>query len=122
MDGISLAQGKYAVEILNNFRMMDCKSMATPMASSLKLLNDASSESVDDMMHRQMIGSLMYLMNMRPDIFFVVNTLSQFFMDPKHSHPVGKHAMRYLKGTVENGLKYDTNENTNLHGYVDLDW
>ena len=31
-DGISLGQGKYAVEILKWFRMMDCKAMTTPMA------------------------------------------------------------------------------------------
>ena len=30
--------------------------------------------------------------------------------------------MRYLKGTVEYGLKYDTNQKTNLEGYVDSDW
>ena len=41
-DGIFLGQGKYAVEILNRFRMMDC--MITPMASNLKLLSDASSD------------------------------------------------------------------------------
>ena len=56
--------------------MMDCKAMATTMASNLKLLRDASSDSVDATMHRQMIGSLMYLMNTRPEICFVVNTLS----------------------------------------------
>ena len=56
--------------------MMDYKSMTTPMASNLKLLSDASSDSVDAMMYRQMIGSLMYLTNTRPDIFFAVNTLS----------------------------------------------
>ena len=55
--------------------MMDYKAMATPMASNMKLLSDASSEAVDATMYRQMIGSLMYLMNMRPDILFVVNTL-----------------------------------------------
>ena len=65
-----LGQGKYAVEILKRFRMMDC--MASPMASNLKLLSDASSETVDTTMYRQMIGSLMYL---RPDICFAVNTL-----------------------------------------------
>ena len=32
MDGISLGQGKYVVEILNRFGMMDYKAMATPMA------------------------------------------------------------------------------------------
>ena len=49
-DGIFLGQGKYAVEILKRFGMMDYKAMATPMESNLKLLNDASSNSVDDTM------------------------------------------------------------------------
>ena len=43
VDGISLGQGKYAVEILKRFRMIECKSMTTPMASNMKLLSDASS-------------------------------------------------------------------------------
>ena len=42
-DGIFLREGKYAVEILKRFEMMDYKAMATPMASNLKLLSDASS-------------------------------------------------------------------------------
>ena len=85
-DGIFLGQGKYAVEILKRFGMMDCKAMATPMASNLKLLSDASSESVDATMYCQMIGSLMYLTNTRPDICFVVNTFSQFLTDSRHVH------------------------------------
>ena len=64
------------MEILKRFGMLDCKERATPMASNLKLLCDASSESIDAMMYHQMIGSLMYLTNTRPDILFVVNTLS----------------------------------------------
>ena len=36
-DGISLGQGKYMIEILKIFGMMDCKAMTTPMASNLKL-------------------------------------------------------------------------------------
>ena len=78
VDGISLGQEKYAVEILKRFEMMECKAMTTPMASNLKLLSDASLEAVDATMYHQMIGSLMYLMNMRPDICFAVNTLSQY--------------------------------------------
>ena len=77
-DGIFLGQGKYAIEILKRFGMMDCKELTTPMASNLKLLSVASSESIDAMMYHQMIGSLMYLMNTRPDICFAVNTLSQY--------------------------------------------
>ena len=80
-DGIFLGQGKYAVEILKRFGMMDCKAMATPMALKLKLLSDASSESVDATMYHQIIGSLMYLTNMRLDICFAVNTLSQYLTE-----------------------------------------
>ena len=83
MDGIFLGQGKYAVDILKRFTMLDCKAIATPMASNLKILSNASSESVDATMSCQMIGSLMYLTNMRPLICFVVNTLSQFLTYPR---------------------------------------
>ena len=103
--------------------MLDCKDISTLMASNLKLLSDASSEKVDAMMYRQMIGSLMYLTNMRPDICFAVNTLSQFLTDLRQVHLIAvKHVLRYLKGTVDYGLKYDTNQKINLHGYVDSDW
>ena len=81
-DGIFLVQGKYAVEILERFGMMEWKAMVTPMASNLKLLCDASSKSIDATMYCQMIGSLMYLTNMRLDICFAVNTLSHFLIDP----------------------------------------
>ena len=102
---------------------MDCKAMATPMASNLKLLNDASSESIDATMYRQMIGSLMYLTNTIPDICFAVNTLSQYLTDPRSVHlTAAKHILRYLKGTIDYGIKYDVNQNINLEGYVDSDW
>ena len=96
--------------------MMDCKAMTTPMASNLKLLSVASLETVDAMMCRQMIGSLMYLTNTRPDICFAMNKL-------RHVHlMVVNNALRYLKGTVEYGLKYEANQKINLEGYVDSDW
>ena len=123
MAGISLGKGKYAVEILKRFKMMGCKAMTTPMAWNLKLLSVPSSDSTDATMYRQMIGSLLYLTNTILDIFFAVNTLSQFLMDLRHVHlMVAKHALRYLKGTVEHELKYDANPKTNLEGYVDSDW
>jgi hypothetical protein len=40
---IFLNQGKYAVEILKRFDMLECKSMNTPMEVKLKLLVDTSS-------------------------------------------------------------------------------
>ena len=66
--GIFLNQGKYAVEILKRFKMMDYKAIATPMESNLKLLSDAYVDTVDAVMYRQMIGLLMYFTNTRPYI------------------------------------------------------
>ena len=80
--------------------------MTTPMASILKLLSDSSSQAVDAMMYHQIIGSLMYLMNTRPDICFAMNTLSQFLTYLKNIHLIAvKHILRYLRGTVDYRLK-----------------
>ena len=52
-----------------------------------------------------------------------MNTLSQFLKNLRHVHLIAaKHVLSYLKGTVDYGLKFDVNQNINLHGYVDSDW
>jgi hypothetical protein len=120
---IFLNQGKYAVKILKRFDMLECKSMNTPMETKLKLLVDTSSELIDATLYRQIIGSLMYLTNTRPNICFVVNTLSQFLVEPRHVHlVVAKHVMRYLKGTLDCGLNYDGDHDFILSEHTDSDW
>jgi hypothetical protein len=65
------------------------------MVMNMKLLSDTYSEIVDSTMCRHMIGSLMYLMNTRPDICFAVNTLSQYMVVSRHVHIVAiKHVIR----------------------------
>ena len=84
-DVILVRQGKYTVDILRRFGMMDSKAMATPMTTNLKKLCSDDSYFVDPTMYRQLIGSLMYLVNMRTDIFFVVSTLSQYMCEPRQT-------------------------------------
>jgi hypothetical protein len=96
--------------------------MNTSMEMNLKLLVDTSSELFDAMLYKQIIGSLMYPMNTRPDIVFAVNTLSQFLVEPRHVHQVAaKHVMRYLKGKLDCGLNYDGDHDFRLSGYTDSD-
>jgi hypothetical protein len=103
--------------------MLECKSMNTPMEVKLKLLVETSSELIDAMLYRQIIGSLVYLTNTRLDICFSVNTLSQFLVEPRHVHLMpAKHVMRYLKGTIDCGLSYDGDHDFTLSGYTDADW
>jgi hypothetical protein len=120
---VFLNQGKYAIEILKVFRMMDCKAMPTPMVTNLKLLSDTSSETMDATMYRQMIGSLMYLTNTRLDICFAVNTLSPYMVELRGVHLIAaKHVMRYLKGTIDYGLRYVSDREISLQGFTDSDW
>jgi hypothetical protein len=65
----------------------------------------------------------MYLMNTRPYIYFAVNTLSQFLVEPIYVHLVAaKHVMRYLKGTLDCGLSYDGDHDFTPSKYTDSDW
>lgn len=83
---IYLGQGKYVIKILQKFGMMDSKPMMIPMITNLKKLRISNSSPVDPTCYKQLIGSLMYLVNTRLNICFAVNVLSQFQMEPKHDH------------------------------------
>ena len=73
--------------------------------------------------YREIIGSLMYLKNTRPDIGFVVNTLSQYLVKPRWVHLiVARHVMRYLKGMIDLGIHYGIDHDYRLYGYMDSYW
>ncbi|GJY76320.1 putative ribonuclease H-like domain-containing protein [Tanacetum coccineum] len=71
-DGIFISQEKYVTEILKKFGFSDVKTASTPIETYKPLLKDADDEDIDEHMYRSMIGSLMYLTSLRPDIMFVV--------------------------------------------------
>eukprot|EP00252_Welwitschia_mirabilis_P022462 TRINITY_DN607_c0_g1_i3.p1 TRINITY_DN607_c0_g1~~TRINITY_DN607_c0_g1_i3.p1 ORF type:complete len:1070 (-),score=207.18 TRINITY_DN607_c0_g1_i3:857-3973(-) len=121
--GTSLNQFKYASDMLQRFQMHECKSISTPMATNEKLHKDMEGDLVDEHLYRSMIGSLMYLTATRPDIQYFVSFLSNFMNEPKYPHLMAvKRVLRYVKGTLQYGLFYDSDENMQLVGYVDADW
>eukprot|EP00253_Pinus_taeda_P002398 PITA_02398 len=120
---IFLRQGRYATEILKRFRMQDCRTMATPMITNWNKIDASGDKEVDPTLYKQLIGSLMYLINTRPDIFFSNNTLTEFMVEPKRVHwAVARHILRYVHGIVEYGLKYSQGEDVRLNGFTDPDW
>jgi len=81
--------------------MMDCKPMST-LVTNWRKVDTSDSKTVDPTIYRQLIGSLMYLVNTRPDISFVVNSLSRFMVDPQRVHWIAvNHVLHYLRGMVE---------------------
>jgi hypothetical protein len=120
---VFLGQGKYAIKILQKFGMMDYKSMDTPMNADIRKVKVPDFDPIDPSLYRQLIGSLMYLVNTQPDICFVVNTLSQFQVEPRQEHwIVAKHVLRYIRGTINYGLRYTASSDIQLHGFTDSDW
>ncbi|GJV41414.1 hypothetical protein Tco_1419854 [Tanacetum coccineum] len=68
------------------------------METSKPLMKDENAEDVDVHLCRSMIGSLMYLTSLRPDIMFVVCACARFQVTPKVSHLYAvKRIFRYLK-------------------------
>jgi hypothetical protein len=58
--------------------MLNWKLVATPMVTNLNKLSvySSNSDEIDFTLYRQLIGSLMYLVNIILDICYVVSTLS----------------------------------------------
>nr|GEV65447.1 hypothetical protein [Tanacetum cinerariifolium] len=67
-DRIFISQDKCKNEILNKFGFSYVKTASTHMETHKTLLKDEKGEDVDEHLYRSMIGSLMYLTSLRPDI------------------------------------------------------
>ncbi|GKA82015.1 hypothetical protein Tco_0788763 [Tanacetum coccineum] len=87
------------------------------------LLKDAEAEDINVHLYRSMIGSLMYLTSLRPDIMFVVCACARFQVTPKvsHLHAV-KRIFRYLKGQPKLGRWYPKDSPFYLEAYSDSDY
>jgi hypothetical protein len=118
-----VSQGKYAREILGKFHMEGCKPMYTPLPRKWRKEDDTFGEVVDSTVYRQLVGSLMYLVNTIPDIFYAVNQLSQAMVNPtKIFWKARKHVLRYPRGKYEYGLWYRQMDEVKFHGFMDVDW
>ena len=86
--------------------------------------DDGVSKRVDPTTYQSIIGGLMYAATAtRPDISYSVSMLSKFNSSPSEAHlTAAKRIIRYLKGTVNLGLKYCKSEEGQLIGYADADW
>ncbi|GJV88632.1 ribonuclease H-like domain-containing protein, partial [Tanacetum coccineum] len=92
-DGIFISQDKYVTKILMKFGFTNVKTTSTPMETQNLLLKDEDGEEVDVHLYRSMIGSLMYLTSLRPDIMFVSVCLWQYTNSTQRFHIFMKYKM-----------------------------
>ena len=129
-NSITLTQKRYIMDILKRFNMEECKPVSTPLNLSIKLTKEdcptTQNEKNDmkDIPYRQAVGSLMHLMvSSRPDISFAVNVVARYMENPGKQHWIAvKLIFRYLKGTINIGIKFNKNVSIQLQGYSDADW
>jgi hypothetical protein len=122
-EGTFVHQAKYTKDIVRKFKMEDSKAMMTPMSTTTALDADEEGEHVDQKEYRSMIGSLLYLTAMRPDIQFSVCLCARFQASSRTSHRQAvKRIFRYLRRTPDFGLWYSASSSLALHGFSDADF
>ena len=93
------------------------------MITGCKLSKDDESKEVDQRLYRSMIGSLLYVTASRPYVMQVVGQVARFQAAPKETHIITvKRIFRYLKGTMDFGLRYPKGNELTLIAYSDADW
>ncbi|KAK2361452.1 secreted RxLR effector protein [Trifolium repens] len=117
---------KWVFKVKLNPDVYNTCSMVQVERSRNVLITFSCCASVDSTMFRQMVGSLRYLCNSRPDICYSVSVISKFMHDPRKPHLVAaKRIFRYIKGTMDFGLFFPVGTNSDgsvLIGYSDSDW
>jgi len=101
--------------------MQDAKAVLTPLPISPTLTLTSGSSLSDPTEYRKVVGSLQYLLITRPDIAFAVNKLSQYMHCPTTDHwSFFKRLLRYLVGTVDDGLQLYKDSTLSLHAFSDI--
>ena len=85
-EGIFISQNKYTKSILQKFKMMDCGSVAIPLAANEKFRKDDGEKKVNSSLFRSLIGSLLYLTSTRSFIMFATSLLCRFMQEPSQVH------------------------------------
>ena len=77
---------------------MGCRPTSTSMDPNLKLSTESGDLLLDAFAYQHLVGRLIYLINIRPDITFDVSVLNQFMYSTRTSYlGVVHHILHYLK-------------------------
>nr|GEU96465.1 ribonuclease H-like domain-containing protein [Tanacetum cinerariifolium] len=112
----------YALESLKKYGFDSCDPVDTPMVEKSKLDEDKEGKAVDPSHYRGMIGTLLYLTASRPDLQFAICMCARYQARPikNHVHAV-KRILRYLRGTIHQGLWYPKDSSVTLTAFADAD-
>ncbi|XP_071688743.1 uncharacterized mitochondrial protein AtMg00810-like [Rutidosis leptorrhynchoides] len=117
---------KYCLELLNDYGMLGCKPIGTPIESNVCV--ECNPSSKDGLLkniteYQNLVGRLIYLTLTRPDIAYSVQVLSQYMHAPLQSHfSFAFRVLRYLKGAPGKGVQFVKSNSLKLHAFSDSDY
>jgi hypothetical protein len=118
-EGIALGQRGYATKILESAGLAGCNTSCIPMEPRLKLSKASTAPGVDPTAHRNIIGSLRYVVNTRPDLAFSVGYISRFMESPTTVHLAAvRRVLRYIASTMDFGCFYTRKKDGELIGLL----
>ncbi|KAH7288734.1 hypothetical protein KP509_31G039100 [Ceratopteris richardii] len=122
-EGMYLTQRRYIQDLLLKFKMENTKPADTPLEMNHKL-SVYEGEKIEDIKEYQsLVGSLIYATHTRADISYSVGVLSQFMHSPRRPHmDAAKRVLKYLKGTINEGIFYPYSSDLDIKIYSDADW
>ncbi|XP_026420157.1 uncharacterized protein LOC113316152 [Papaver somniferum] len=121
--GYFVSQVKYATDIINRAGLTDNKTVDTPLEVNVKYNPTDGKILSNPTLYRQLVGSLNYLTITRPDISHAIHVVSQFMSAPRSIHYAAVlRILRYLKGTLHQGLHFSSTSDLKLKAYSDSDW
>ena len=121
--GVVISQWKYALDILEETGMLDCKSIDTTMDPNVKLVPGQGKSLGDPRRYQRLVGKLNYFTITQSDISFHVSVVYQFLQSPSDSHwDVVIRVIRYIKSTSGQGVLYENRGHTQVVGYTNANW
>lgn len=121
--GVLITQRKFTTDLLEEFDCSTCKPVLSPLEFTVKLKANKGLLLKDPTLYRKLAGKLNFLTNIRINISFSVQYLSQFFQTPKEPHlKEAYHVLRYLTNDPCLGIFLSNNADFTITAYCDSDW
>ncbi|KAI9198873.1 hypothetical protein LWI28_023553 [Acer negundo] len=121
--GVLLSQQLYILDLLTRTNISNAKPVQTPLPTSPLITLHSGTLLNDPTTCRTVVGNPQYLSLTCLDISFDVNKLSKYMHQPTSDHwDLVKRLLRYLCGTLDDGIVIHRNSLISLHALLNADW